>query len=816
MIAIILIVIGIGGLIFVHELGHFLVAKWSGVKVEVFSIGFGWKFLKTEIGETEYALSAIPLGGYVKMAGELPNEERTGADHELHAQPAWKRFWIFSAGSLMNLIVAFPLCILMYWIGVEVPENTIGLVRDGSPEWEAGIEAGSKLVGLQLQKRSAENTDQSGVEWGPKQEIDSLGTYREHLISLGKNQKIKLLVAPPGSTSDDTVREFVITPEDPISSNMGQALVPFGNVIRQVVPDSPADRAGLQTGDRIVSVRGYPVRTTLDIQNVIEKAVDPSLTCLVQKKNGELDVRELSVPPGTPYLMRMDDRNVPLYYPGDGLSLPDDLPLNDGEQLLRINGHPVASNASSGPYDPTNLAETRLFRTPSPPVQIKVRRDGSTKTLSLYPDIQSQPKPRLNLLVKPEIKYVRKDSPAARAGLTSGDEIESINGRPVPRFAHMLTWIRNSPDRELTIDVRRPQTRTFQAPAGEIDTGRRAVGGAVFGEKGTVVQRVRDDSAAAASGVRTGDRIYSINGNRRRAIPNLEKLKNRLESVGFLTWVSDLLFQNRKAPTIRVTTAQYDTKTLSVTPEKNEYGDGSIGVMIENNQPVYPLPDLPDDSGLARSGFQKGDRLRSFFTLSGERNELKHSIRPLQNYFRKMNPEKLDLVFDRRRNGETTTMKRTYTPDRRPTGRIGVRLGPATFSKQYRFQRGITKGVQRAADMYVLTVVGIKRMFSSAETARRNLAGPVRIFSMSYRTAQRDLGQFLLILAMITISLGILNLLPLPPLDGGHILFLAIEKLKGGPLSEDTLYLVQMMGFLFLLIFIILVTYNDILNLVTG
>ena len=102
-----LIVIGI--LVFVHEFGHFIVAKRAGVRVEKFSLGMGPKVVGYKKGDTEYVLSALPLGGYVKMAGENPDEESTGAADEFQSKTPWQRAKIAAAGSLTNIVLAFVL-----------------------------------------------------------------------------------------------------------------------------------------------------------------------------------------------------------------------------------------------------------------------------------------------------------------------------------------------------------------------------------------------------------------------------------------------------------------------------------------------------------------------------------------------------------------------------------------------------------------------------------------------------------------------------------------------------------------------------------
>jgi regulator of sigma E protease len=96
----------LGVIIVIHELGHFLVAKYFGIKVEVFSVGFGPRLLGFRKGDTDYRLSAFPLGGYVKMAGETPMDTITGEAYEFLSKPKWQRFLVASAGPVMNILLA--------------------------------------------------------------------------------------------------------------------------------------------------------------------------------------------------------------------------------------------------------------------------------------------------------------------------------------------------------------------------------------------------------------------------------------------------------------------------------------------------------------------------------------------------------------------------------------------------------------------------------------------------------------------------------------------------------------------------------------
>ena len=141
----------LGVLVFVHELGHFMMARWHGVRVLVFSLGFGPMLLKMRRGDTEYALSAIPLGGYVKMAGENPDDPLTGGDDEFLSKSKWQRFQILIMGPVMNLLLA----VLLMWVvllqGAEFPSYldepvVIGKIEADSPAERAQLRAGDRTL----------------------------------------------------------------------------------------------------------------------------------------------------------------------------------------------------------------------------------------------------------------------------------------------------------------------------------------------------------------------------------------------------------------------------------------------------------------------------------------------------------------------------------------------------------------------------------------------------------------------------------------------------------------------------------------------
>lgn len=143
-------IILLGIIIFIHELGHFLSAKWMGVKVLKFSLGFGPKLAGRKYGDTEYCISSIPLGGYVKMLGEEPGEELKAEEKSLafNYQPVWKRFVIVASGPVFNILFAVIIFFLVFLSGFPVLVPEIGSVMPDSPAEIAKLIKGDRIIGI--------------------------------------------------------------------------------------------------------------------------------------------------------------------------------------------------------------------------------------------------------------------------------------------------------------------------------------------------------------------------------------------------------------------------------------------------------------------------------------------------------------------------------------------------------------------------------------------------------------------------------------------------------------------------------------------
>jgi regulator of sigma E protease len=243
----------LGVLVFVHELGHFLLARWNGVRVLTFSLGFGPKLLKVTRGGTEYAISAIPLGGYVKMAGETPDDPRSGASDEFLSKSKWQRFQILIAGPLMNLLLAVGLMTFVIWNGATEPAfeqrpPVVGRVLPGSPAEKAGIKQGDLITAF---------ADKDVSTWQGLQ----------MRVVPRANREVPIVVRRDGQS-----QQFSIVPEAQTKYEIGDlGIVPsIHPEVALVVPGSPAEQVGLRVRDVIVSFNGADT-TGFTLQKMIEE-----------------------------------------------------------------------------------------------------------------------------------------------------------------------------------------------------------------------------------------------------------------------------------------------------------------------------------------------------------------------------------------------------------------------------------------------------------------------------------------------------------------------------------------------------------------
>ncbi|HTO08536.1 MAG TPA: RIP metalloprotease RseP [Myxococcota bacterium] len=261
----------LGVLIFIHELGHFAVAKWLGVKVEKFSIGFGPSLFARRVGETDYVIAALPLGGFVKMLGEIPGEELAPEEvsRAFNARPVWQRIAIALAGPVMNLVLPVFLIAAILMTGLPTLTSRVGTVVPGSAAARAGIHDGDRIVAA---------GGESLWRW-----ID----LQEKLQASGAPGMPLTIERANGERAETTlVRE---KDDGGAWKDMGlQWQVPEA-VVGVTGPQTPAALAGLETGDRVTAVNGAPVSNLRELRQQVAAARPPLELDLERPLDGQTE-----------------------------------------------------------------------------------------------------------------------------------------------------------------------------------------------------------------------------------------------------------------------------------------------------------------------------------------------------------------------------------------------------------------------------------------------------------------------------------------------------------------------------------------------
>jgi regulator of sigma E protease len=263
----------LGIMIVIHEFGHYAAAKYFGVRVEVFSVGFGKRLWGFKRGDTDYRICLIPLGGYVKMSGENPMDEQSGDPGEFGAHPRWQRLIIAVAGPAMNIVLAIALLTGVYMVHYEHPVYSdqpavIGWVLDDSVGAKAGILPGDRIVKINHVENPTWEQVAPIVLLSPNQPVDLTLKRGEELVRM-------------------TVRPEPVGPNEAGSLGL---LAHKPNIVTQIEKGLPADRAGMQLGDEILAADGIPIRATPQLQKYLKERKDQPVRITLRREGRELDL----------------------------------------------------------------------------------------------------------------------------------------------------------------------------------------------------------------------------------------------------------------------------------------------------------------------------------------------------------------------------------------------------------------------------------------------------------------------------------------------------------------------------------------------
>jgi regulator of sigma E protease len=261
----------LGFMILIHEFGHFAVAKWLGVRVEQFAIGFGTRLVGFRRGETDYRINAIPLGGYVKMSGENPMDARSDDPREFMNHSRWHRFLIAIAGPTMNILLAIVLLTTVYMVHYEYPAvydepTVIGWVVHDSAAAKAGLQIGDRITRID---------DVQNPTWEQVELRQALSPGQPLVIDVERNGQTLTKTLVPEATGLDQIGYAGLAPkEDTVT-------------ITDLQEKMPAEKAGLKEGDRILTLDGKPVPALGAMSESLETTKDKPITLTVLRNGQE-------------------------------------------------------------------------------------------------------------------------------------------------------------------------------------------------------------------------------------------------------------------------------------------------------------------------------------------------------------------------------------------------------------------------------------------------------------------------------------------------------------------------------------------------
>ena len=354
----------LGVLIFIHELGHFLAARYCDVKVEVFSLGFGPKILKYKKGDTLYCLSLLPLGGYVKMIGDNPLEEPTQEErrHGFLYKKVPQKLFIAAAGPLMNLFFTLAAFLFLGWIGIPALPSIVGDIEFGTPAYKSGLRSGDTIVSV---------NNQAVTYWDDVDKIINNTTDSEITLEVAaQNNKTKKYNLPVESKINENI--FVLKKE----MNFVEGLSNLSTGAQVGVKfNSRSYKAGLRSFDVIEKVNDQSILYWRDFTQEIKKTNYLNLSIKregellnVKIKNSNRSLKSLGIEASALYISAIGP-NTPAQKAG----------LQAGDRLISINNVNLRSWLQVLEIVQSHSGDKKL--------KVTYRRQGKIHTVDILPKV---------------------------------------------------------------------------------------------------------------------------------------------------------------------------------------------------------------------------------------------------------------------------------------------------------------------------------------------------------------------------------------------------------------------------------------------
>jgi len=801
-----LMLLGFSLIIFVHELGHFAVAKWAGVKVERFAIGFGREVFGFTKGETRYSFNFLPLGGYVKMLGQEDFDDKSKElqfnddPRSFVNKPVGHRMAVVSAGVVMNVLFAFFLFMIVFMIGMEAIGPSVGFVEPDSPADQAGLLPGDDIE-LINGKKIYEFRDVTMAIM-----LSALHEPIEFVVTRNGQRQDPIYVKPDYRRPDNTrdPRRQVIG----ISPGFTREIIWVGPAIDASQPDQP------HIGDVIVEVDG--VKVTDANANEIRGRLVYADEIYVERKDHKR-------PEAPPERVQVHIPPQLALYPSDRQD-PDSISILGLTPLIRFatpdpNGRAFLAGIDEGdtilswddvPFPTKSVIDRSVSDSAERDIHFKVlkpdgrvvegfvrpkrHRSGGATIQADVEDSESngtieEGAPRAR------IAKVRRGGVANRAGLQAGDLILHCNEIENPSSAAVRQLVRNNLDKAVTLIVKKSddglyRTILYPEAPGSLDASYPLVADDVL-LVGSIVPEIHGKpSPAAKAGIPSGARLTQMNGepieNWRELVEGFRNHAGTDVELSYVTQEREDRVATFSVPRSLRTILGVGAEARILSIAGKETVRTGTGQGLGTGEKVHV-------------GYHEGTRTLLTELIGQKQVPVVYRPGPLKEPVTAHIDVTADMV-------DPWVGRIAFSPN------VDVAY-ETTLLKGKNVLDAVMIGVHKTYYFVLQVYETINRMLFSRSIGVDAMSGPLGIVSVGGQIARAGFVQFLFFLAIISANLAVINFLPLPIVDGGLMVFLIIEKIKGSPVSLRVQVATQMVGLFLIIGAFIYVTYNDVIRL---
>ncbi|MBI1826116.1 MAG: RIP metalloprotease RseP [Planctomycetes bacterium] len=796
-------ILGFSIIVFVHELGHFAVAKWAGVRVERFAIGFGRELFGYTYGETRYSFNMLPLGGYVKMLGQEDFDDKTNEwkfkedPRSFANKPVGARMAIVSAGVIMNILFSCLLFMIVFHVGVEAVAPRIAYIEADSPAEKAGLLPGDIIHKINGEKVLEFQEIKFGVMLAPPHEPIELQVERH-------GEMIPPIYVTPKYNRAEATRDMqrqIIG----IAQGVTREIIGVGPEIDASKPDSP------HVGDVIVEVGGMEA-TDDNASEILGQLPYVDGDVIVERKDADHpDARPKRVKIRIPPLLTI--------YPSDSSDLAtiNVLGLAPLTRVAAVDPRGRAALAGLEAGDtillwndvphPSIASVSRATRdNPNWDMYYRVRKaDGRIVQGFVRPSMLQHGAPTLQAVIKPItgqadakdrgrtiFESVRRDGAAFRSGISDGDVILQCDGTENPTVADVNAIIQGKQNESVLFVVRKPngpilRTNVMPVVPGTIDANCSLVADDVVEVSDIIANTDGQRTPAADAGIPAGALIESISGE---AVHTWRELIAQFRSAAGGSVKLALVAPDGKKQQVNFRVPNCLRTILGVGPEARILKiDGRDSVMIETG------------AGKENVSVRYHEGTEAIL-----RELVGHKAVPVEyraSPFASVQTKTVDITSD---------MTDTWLGRIQLSANIGVR-DETTILKGEGVIDCVRIGIHKTYYFMFQVYKTMQRMFFTRTVGFEGVSGPLGIMDMGGQVARMGVIKFLFFMAIISANLAVINFLPLPIVDGGLMVFLMIEKLKGSPVSLKVQVATQMIGLALIFCVFLLVTYQDAMKL---